>query len=355
MRPLPFALVLALGLLGCPRRPAAPSPETPPGPTPPTPDDAGAPETDAGPAEEVPVALCTDVATCLPQHREALVAALREAENFPPEAHVSLAAIPLPAAFAWRAFLHHVGGRPDEATRLLRLLRHNDPDPDPPETPASALPPGSDPALARTLLALREHTEALLDRGGGDDEALLPCWLFARHTPEALYAFGPVHGSTLDNVVAAHHTRCLTAVARTRLGDAAEPALAAAGALSVAVRAVLPAPTDGTMFHAFAIDNDQQVFRPLLLGPTAPATPPDPPLQRLVTAAARRDRGVTRRMADYTRARATHAPAYGRAICAARPAPAPLSPAACTALGAAEADRALGSWLRALAAATAGP
>ncbi len=353
MRPLPTALVLALGLLGCPRRPVSPRSETLPGPTPTAPDDAGSPETDAGPPEEVPVALCTDVATCLPQHREALLAALREAENFPPEAHVRLAAIPLPAAFAWRAFLHHVGGRPDEATRLLRLLRHNDPDPA--EIPEPTLPPGSDPALARTLLALREHTEPLLGRGDGDDTALLPCWVFARHTPEALFAFGPIHGSTLDNIVAAHHTRCLTVVARDRLGDAAEPALAAAGALSVAVRAVLPAPADGTMFHALAIDNDQQVFRPLLLGPTAPAVPPVPPLQSLVSAAARRDRGITRRMAGYTRARAAHAPAYGRGICAARPATPPLSPAACTALGAAEADRALGSWLQGLAAATAGP
>ncbi len=351
MRALRHAALLSVALLGCPARTPAPPPETAPVVPDEAPADAAvAPAADAATADEV--VLCTDAPTCLPPHRDALLQGLREAESDPVEAQVSLASLPLPVAFAWRAYLHQAAGQTDEAARLLDLLGAARPrDPMPTQPPA-----GADPNLVRALTALRGHTEPLLGSDPAADAALVPCWLFARHTAEALFAFGPVHGSTLDALMAAHQRRCVTAVARDRLGDIATAALAAADALSLSVRAVRPPPTEGTLFHALAIEHDQRVLRPLLLGPTpAETSPAAAPLRTQVAAAARQDRGVTARFAAYQRARTTHAPAYGQGLCAARPATPPLSPAQCTALGAAEVDRALGDWLRALARATSDP
>lgn len=351
MRVRRHAALLSVALLGCPARTPAPPPETAPAVPDPAPADAAVtPAADAAIGDEV--VLCTDAPTCLPPHRETLRQSLREAESDPMEAQERLASLPLPVAFAWRAYLHQAAGQTDEAARLLELLGAARPrDPVPTQPPA-----GADPNLVRALTALRGHTEALLGSDPAEDAPLVPCWLFARHTPEALYAFGPVHGSTLDALMAAHQRRCVTAVAHDRLGDIAPAALAAADALSQAVRSVRPPPTEGTLFHALAIEHDQRVLRPLLLGPTpAETSPAAAPLRAQVAAAARQDRGVTARFAAFQRARATHAPAYGRGLCAARPATPALSPAQCTALGAAEVDRALGDWLRAIARATAEP
>jgi len=201
-------LLAALGLAACARPATVPPVETAPRvaaprPTPePTPETT--PETAPGPAE---IPLCADRATCLPPHRDALVAALREAESDPLEAHERLASLPLPVAFAWRAYLHHVGNRLDESSRVLGLLG---PSADPPATPA-----GADPGLLRVLFALRTHTEALLDGAHPDDDApLVPCWLFVRHPREALVAFGPRPGAPGDAALAVHTRRCADTVAR---------------------------------------------------------------------------------------------------------------------------------------------
>lgn len=342
MRAPRHAVVLAAMFLGCHARSTAPPPETAPAVPVEAPAEVVVPSPDAAGAEEV--VLCTDAPTCLPTHREALLQSLREAESDPVEAQVRLASLPLPVAFAWRAYLHEASGQHDEAARLLALLGAAQP-------PAGPAPPpsGANPDLLRALNALRAHTEPLLGSDPTADAPLVPCWLFARHTPEALMAFGPVHGSTLDALVSAQQRRCVAAVVHDRLGEGAAPALAAADALSQAVRAVRPAPADGTLFHALAIEHDQRVLRPLLLGPTRAEAPPTAtPLQAQLAAAARRDRGVTARFAAFRRARTAHAPAYGRGLCAARPATPPLHAAQCTALGAAEADRALSDWLGAL-------
>ncbi|MFO0628050.1 MAG: hypothetical protein U0325_20915 [Polyangiales bacterium] len=233
--------------------------------------------------------------------------ALPGLEDAPADAAATLRETDAPPARAWSAYLaHHAGDDAGAATILAALAR----DGETPEVDDDV----TDPAV-RALTLIRQHAE-LLD--GGDDDVVerLPCVVFAWDPAAAARAFGPLHGSTRDALVAPFKRRCVAeALGRAMPARDAARAGAAVDAVSRALFRAWPQP-DGTVWTAAAISAREALDEPLLGVEGEPVAAQDAAAQALVAQLGRESPELLAPLMAYRRAAQGHIDALARGICA---------------------------------------
>lgn len=254
---------------------------------------AAAPETPARPRCEA------DRDACLRDGLPVLVRALSELARSPEQAMATLRTSDSPATRAWVAYLaHHAGDDAAANAALAELAR----DGETPEVDEGT----TDPAV-RALTLARTHAERL---SGGDDDvvARLPCVVFAWDPAAAARAFGPMHGSTRDELVAPFKRRCVAEAQAPRVVTAAE-------AVSRALFRAWPQP-DGTIWHAAAIAAQEALRDPLLGVEGAPLAEQDTASRELVTRLSAESPELLRPLVGYRRAVEGSVGAIASGICA---------------------------------------
>jgi hypothetical protein len=163
------------------------------------------------------------------------------------------------------------------------------------------------------LLLAREHAE-LLSTAAPDLIEVLPCAVFRWDPATARRAFGPVHGSSRDSIVAAFKSRCVHEALSQAMPEAQrEQARRAEESVTRALFQQWPVPTEGTIWTANAIAARETVRDTLLLLPLDPEVEGEAHARALI---ARLDDADRRRLMAY-RGR-TEGSAWGlaRAVCA---------------------------------------
>lgn len=256
-----------------------------------------------------PAARCRDDRdACLRAALPALARALPEVGRSPAAALGSLRGSSSPAARAWAAYLaHHAGDDAGAEAALAALARDG-------ESPT--VDEGERDVAARALRLAREHAE-LLSGDAPDLVGLLPCAVFAWDPAAAARAFGPMHGSTRDAIVAPFKRRCVSEALGAALPAAAGARVeAAADAVSRALFRQWPRPADGTMWTAVALSAQEALRDPLLAveGPSIEAQ--DAATRALVDRLAADDPRSLARLGAYRRAAQGQVGALANGICA---------------------------------------
>ncbi|MFO0606033.1 MAG: hypothetical protein U0324_22800 [Polyangiales bacterium] len=155
--------------------------------------------------------------------------------------------------------------------------------------------------------------------------------MFERDGAEAARAFGPVHGSTRDAVVAPFKRRCVAAVLDRHLGaQARAQALAADEALARALFRAWPQPAEGTLWVGVSIAA-REVVRDSLLGVAPDDRATDVAMREVVGRLAADDPRALARVGSYRRAAEAQVGVFARTLCALAAARGqPLSGGQCT-------------------------
>ena len=259
-------------------------------------------------ANAVTVARCDDDRDrCLRDALPVLTSALPRA-GVAPDAEViaSLRASRSPAALVWAAYMLHHAGEESEARRVLAALEA--------AGERATLVEGGESDTATLALSLaREHAE-LLSGGAPDVIEVLPCAVFRWDAGVARRAFGPVHGSNRDAIVATFKSRCVHEALSQSMPEAqrAEARRAEEGVARTLFQQ-WPVPTEGTIWTANAIAARETVRDTLLLVPLDPEIEGEARARALIV---RLDDADRRRLMAY-RGR-TEGSAWGlaRAVCA---------------------------------------
>jgi len=296
---LVFALLAACRSVAAPTAPVA-APTRPP----------VAPLTAVAPSPAPPAspARCGDRDACLAEGVALLEDLLPRVDDDPDGARRTLRASRSPAARAWAAWLAHRAGDDADAEAVLAELATEGERPT--LAPDDARGPG-----ARALWLAREHVDLLAAEAPRLVDAL-PCAVFERDSAEAARAFGPVHGSTRDAVVAPFKRRCVTAVLDRHLGaQARAQALAADEALARALFRVWPQPAEGTLWVGVSIAA-REVVRDSLLGVAPDDRATDVAMREVVGRLAADDPRALARVGSYRRAAEAQVGVFARTLCA---------------------------------------
>ncbi len=286
--------LLFTALAGCasvpPPAPAVAPPATPSATTEPVASAA------AAPAAPTPPRCQVDRDACLREGLPTLLRTLPEVSRSPEQAMATLRTSNSPTTRAWVAYLaHHAGDDAAAGAALTELAR----DGETPEVDEGT----TDPAL-RALRLIRVHAELL----GDDVVQRLPCAVFAWDPAPAARAFGPMHGSGRDELMAPFKRRCVAEAQTARV-------VAAAEAASRALFRAWPQPS-GTIWNAAAIAAQEALREPLLGIEGAPIAEQDAQARALVARLAESPE-LLRPLAAYRRSVEGQVGAIASGICAA--------------------------------------
>lgn len=249
-----------------------------------------------------------DRVACLREGLPTLLRALPEMSRSPEQATATLRTSTSTLARAWLAYLaHHAGDDAGADAILAELARQG-------ETPV-VVEGTTDPAV-RALTLAREHAE-LLDDGTNDDVAQrLPCVVFAWDPGPAARAFGPMHGSTRDQLVAPFKRRCVgEALGHAMPPAAASRTVAAVEAVSRALFRAWPQP-DGTIWFAAALAAQEALHDPLLGVEGDPVAEQDAAARELVARLSADSPELLAPLVAYRRAAQGQVGAIASGICA---------------------------------------
>lgn len=260
-------------------------------------------------AASAPDALCADGdEACERRALPLLTRVLPTVASAPHEAFEALSASNARSARVWAAYVAHHEGDDATASAMLDALER--------EGLASSITPDEVSAPgARALYLARELVEALSD-SENDLIASLPCEVFAWDGEAARRAFGPVHGSTRDRLIAPFKERCAVEALRRALPPAAQRGvLAASDAMSRALFREFPRPDEGTMWTAVEIDA-REALTESLLGFTSDPRERDAAMRDVVARLAAEDPRALPRVGNYRRSAEAHMTALANGICA---------------------------------------
>lgn len=246
-----------------------------------------------------------DRVECLREGLPALTRAMVEVPQAPEQARTILGASRAPSARVWAAYLaHHAGDDAGAETALAALVR----DGEAPTLDAAVTAPAD-----RALRLAREHAELL----GDDAVAQLPCAVFAWDPAAAARAFGPMHGSTRDALVAPFKQRCVAEALAGALSPSERARVTAAvDAVTRALFRQWPRPAEGTLWTAAAISAREALTDPLLGVEGDPLAAQDAAARAVVERMAQESPESLPRLGAYRSAAEGRVGAIARGICA---------------------------------------
>ncbi|MEZ4391677.1 MAG: hypothetical protein R3A48_11320 [Polyangiales bacterium] len=253
-----------------------------------------------------PAARCqADRVECLREGLPALTRAMAEVPRAPEQARAILGESRAPSARVWAAYLaHHAGDDAAAETALAALAR----DGETPTLDAAVTAPAD-----RALRLAREHAELL----GDDAMARLPCAVFAWDPASAARAFGPMHGSTRDALMAPFKQRCVAEALAGALSSSERARVSTAvDAVTRALFRQWPRPADGTIWTMVAISAREALTDPLLGVEGDPLAAQDAAARAVVERMAQESPASLSRLAAYRSAAEGRVGAIARGICA---------------------------------------